>query len=188
MKNILALTMILALSMFCMMGCSSESASKNDEIPTVTVAQEETSETVKSAEKTVDSLQFGATYSTNDVDIVINDITISDYCEVRTGPNVYSTADASEGNTFVIVNSLIKNKKQESIMLYGNSPFKVEVVYDGGYRYSTEDYVIGEEEIVPLASKEECIAIEIPDEVVNAMESLVVYITIGSTIYQHAIR
>ena len=73
-------------------------------------------------------------------------------------------------------------------MLYGNSPFKVEVVYDGGYRYSTEDYVIGEEEIVPLASKEECIAIEIPDEVVNAMESLVVYITIGSTTYQHAIR
>ena len=53
MKNILALTMILALSMFCMMGCSSESASKNDEIPTVTVAQEETSKTIKSAEKTV---------------------------------------------------------------------------------------------------------------------------------------
>lgn len=186
-KWIVALLMGAMLVTFA--GCSSDEGSDvSGETSMAISADEETTEKTEQETTENETLQLGATYSMSDVEITFNNIYMSDSCTVAFDATSGIVVEATEGNTLIVVDTLIKNLGKEAMNLYSDAPFKVKVEYDNNYEYEDEGNFVGESDIAPLATKPECLTVEVPDEVANGTEPLVVYVSVGSATYTYNIR
>lgn len=155
--------------------------------PTPEPTQEPTPEPTPEPAK---ELAIGEMYATDDCEITFNSVTISSECSVPTGSHSSRVKEASEGNTLIIIDAAVKNIATEELDTWdsGDKMYTAYAMYNDKYKYEAESFFVGEDSIAPLAEKTQCLPIEIPTEVENAEESLVVYITVGGETYQYAVR
>lgn len=146
--------------------------------------------TVEPTPEPVKELALGELYATDDCEITFNSVTISAKCSVKTGSHSSTGKEATEGNTLIIIDASVKNIGTEELDTWsgGDKMYAAYAMYNDKYKYEGESYFIGEKSIAPLAEKTQCLVIEIPTEVENAEEPLVVFVTVGGETYQYAVR
>lgn len=132
-------------------------------------------------------LVLGQTYSTSDWEVTINNLYFTKKCSVSTGAHSSTVKEATEGNVLLVIDSSIKNLTTEALDNWGTEFYTAYALYDGKYKYE-DDFFVGEDEIAPLATKTQCLPLEMPADLENASESLVVFITVGGQEYQYVVR
>lgn len=132
-------------------------------------------------------LVLGETYSTSECEITFNEPYFTKKCSVKTGPSSTTSTSASEGNVLLVLDSSIKNIATEALDNWDTEFYTAYALYDGKYKYEG-DFFVGDHDIAPLSTKTQCLTIEMPAELENAAESIVLFVTIGGQEYQYVVR
>lgn len=141
-------------------------------------------------EPAIEALALGTPYATEDYEVTFNEVYMTKKCEVSTGSHSTTYQEASEGNTFLVLNTTLKNLATETMDTWSakDTLFKAYAMYNDKYKYEQGSIIVGDKDIEPLAAKTECFTIEIPDTVADAAEPLVIYVNIDGTTYQYKVR
>ncbi len=202
MKKVTAICLAWVL-LFAFTACSSDedeltSTSAQATATTIQTTTEETTAEVTTVKETtteattqaVDmSLKLGEKYYGTECEIVFNRVYTARKCTVRVGSGYSRYMQAGEGNTFVIVESRIKNTGISELSTWASRDiFDGYVIYDGKYSYEAESSFVGEDEILPLNSQVLSMVIEVPVEVANSEKSLDLFIKVGGEEYKYTVK
>ena len=139
-----------------------------------------------------EELALGQTYTTDDYEVTISSLTFNNKAEVikssGSGFTSKSTATATAGSTFILIESSVKYLGTEEVRIKDAKPFSAYALYNGTYRYEEHFTFVGSSEITPLQTLTQVLPVEIPEDVELSEEPLLLFITIGATDYQYAIR